>query len=109
VKTNPHLLLTLHLRALNVELPTHEWRFHEKRKWRFDLCWPRLHLAVEVHGGVWTNGRHTRGKGFTADREKVNAAVELGWVVFEYTTEQIESGAAARQLKRVVESLSALK
>jgi len=38
-------------------------------------------LAVEVDGGTWTGGRHTRGAGFEADCEKLNAAVIAGFRV----------------------------
>lgn len=104
-----HVLLAIHLRALNLPLPTHEFRFEPARRWRWDLCWPNLRLAVEIHGGVYSRGRHTRGGGFTKDREKINAGVELGWRVLEYTTEQIESGAAVRQIARVLGALGVTK
>ena len=42
-----------------------EFSFHPERRWRFDYAWPALKVALEIHGGVFTNGRHTRGKGFT--------------------------------------------
>lgn len=59
--------------------PTPEHKFHPKRKWRFDLAWPESLVALEVEGGVWTGGRHTRGSGFVKDMEKYNAAACLGW------------------------------
>ena len=31
-----------------------EFKFHPKRKWRFDYAFPFLMIAVEVDGGVWT-------------------------------------------------------
>ena len=61
--------------------PEFEWRFHPDRKWRFDLAWPGHRLALEVEGGVWTGGRHSRGKGMKADMEKYNAATLMGWRV----------------------------
>ncbi len=62
-----------------------EYQFHPKRKWRFDSAWPEKMVAVEFEGGIWTNGRHTRGKGYENDCEKYNNALLLGWRVFRLT------------------------
>jgi len=51
-------------------------------------------LAVEVDGGTWTGGRHTRGAGFEADCEKLNAAVIAGFRVLRFTGAMVRSGAA---------------
>lgn len=66
--------------------------FHPSRKWRFDYAWADLKIALEIHGGVFTNGRHVRGKGFTEDKVKMNSAQLLGWIVIEATTEHVKSG-----------------
>lgn len=79
-----------------------EFRFYEKRKWRFDFAIVEKMIAIEIEGGVWTNGRHTRGKGFTNDCEKYNMATELGWKVFRYTSDQINNGSAIEQITRVL-------
>ena len=68
--------------------PELEYRFCD-RKWRFDAAWPAYSVAVEVHGGVWVSGHHTRGQGFIDDREKMNHAQIAGWIVLEFVTEQI--------------------
>lgn len=60
---------------------TTEHRFHPKRRWRFDVAFPALKVAVEIEGGVYTGGRHTRGSGFIKDCEKYNEASALGWTV----------------------------
>jgi hypothetical protein len=69
-----------------------ECRFHPTRRWRFDYAWSARKVAVEVHGSTWAAGRHTRGKGFAGDREKVNEAQLLGWLVLEVTYDQVRSG-----------------
>lgn len=86
--------LLLHYRANGIPEPTPEHRFHGKRRWRFDLAWPEQMAAVEVEGGVYTNGRHTRGSGFTADCEKYNEAALDGWRVIRVTAAQIDDGSA---------------
>lgn len=72
--------------------PTTERLFHPKRKWRFDYAWEEQKLALEVHGGIHSGGRHTRGRGFVEDRAKMNEATLLGWTVLEVTPEHIKSG-----------------
>ena len=70
-------------RVHDIPTPTPEHRFHPERKWRLDWSWPDRKVAVEVHGSVWMQGRHTRGGGFLNDREKMNTAQAMGWKVFE--------------------------
>lgn len=74
-------------------LPCHtEYKFHPTRKWRADFAIPQAKLLIEVEGGTWTQGRHTRGKGYQGDLEKYNAATVLGWAMLRFTTEQFEIG-----------------
>lgn len=69
------------LRSIGLPAPVREHRFHAVRRWRFDYAWPLERVALEVEGGVWTGGRHTRGAGFVADIEKYNCATVEGWRV----------------------------
>lgn len=66
-----------------------EHRFHPKRKWRFDYAFPAAKVALEVEGGVWTRGRHTRPQGFLGDIEKYNTATLMGWRVFRTTPDDL--------------------
>lgn len=77
-----------------------EHRFHETRRWRFDFAFDTK-LAVEVEGGVFIGGYHTRGAGFRADCEKYNAAAELGWTVLRYTDREIRNKEAVAQIVRL--------
>jgi very-short-patch-repair endonuclease len=70
--------------------PEYEYRFHPTRRWRFDVAFPKAKVAVELDGGVYTQGRHTRGAGFEGDCEKINAALDLGWVVYRYSGGMLE-------------------
>lgn len=81
-----------HLSGLPVWVTEH--RFHPTRRWRFDYAWPDQKIALEVHGGVHSGGRHNRGVGLTQDREKMNTAACMGWVVIEATAEQVRNGQA---------------
>lgn len=70
-----------------------EYRFHPTRKWRFDFALAKM-IAVEIEGGIWTQGRHTRGSGFIKDCEKYNTATAMGWQVFRFPTDMVKSGEA---------------
>lgn len=76
--------------------------FHPTRKWRFDYAWSELKIALEVHGGIYTNGRHTRGSGFTEDKVKMNSAQLLGWIVIEATTEHVKNGQMLTWIKEAI-------
>ena len=75
-------------RAMNGQELIKEHRFHPTRKWRIDF-WHNSGVAIEIEGGVWTGGRHTRGKGFIADMEKYNALAERGILVFRIPAHEI--------------------
>lgn len=95
-------ILLAEIKAARLPAPILEHRFAAPRRWRFDLCWPDRLVAVEIHGSVWVRGRHTRGAGFEADREKMNAAQLLGWRVLEYSTGQVKAGRVVPDLRRVL-------
>ena len=94
------------LQADSFPAPRREYRFHQSRKFRFDFCWPGYSLAVEVEGGVYTKGRHTRGAGLTRDAEKYNEAALLGWRVIRVTPEHIRKGQAVAWIKRAMEGVA---
>lgn len=86
--------------------PIPEYQFAPPRKWRFDWLFKAaltIHsVALEIDGGVWTGGRHTRGAGFIADQEKLNEAAILGYVVLRVTPADVESGAAFALVRRAL-------
>lgn len=77
-----------------------EVAFHPTRKWRFDFACEKLMLAIEIEGGVWSKGRHTRPQGYTNDLEKYNNAVLLGWRVLRFTPEQLLTSSTLETIQK---------
>ena len=111
--------LLLHIRAVELPEPKCEYRFAAAlvgdgkglrqrldaaglHDWRFDLAYPDRKIAIECEGGTWSNGRHTRGKGYEGDCRKYNRAIELGWRVYRFTSGMVDSGEAIQTLQRVM-------
>lgn len=94
--------LAQQIELIGLPEPEREYRFHPTRRWRFDFAWPDSMLAAEVEGGVWSRGRHTRGKGFVADCIKYNQAVMMGWAIVRFTGSMIEDGTALNCLERLL-------
>lgn len=87
--------------------PVTELVFAPPRKWRFDYAWPQWHVALEVEGAVWVQGRHTRGSGFVKDMEKYNAAAVLGWRVVRCTPKTVTSAATIEMLRKLLTGVGA--
>ena len=68
-----------------------EYRFDTKRRWRFDRALPDNLIAIELDGGTFNQGRHTRGTGYSADCEKLNTAILAGWRVFRLTSDMLQN------------------
>jgi hypothetical protein len=101
--------LLFQIKALNLPKPVIEYKFHPTRRWRFDIAWPELMLAVEVEGGTWINGRHSRGSGMEADLEKYGEAMKLGWNVYRCSSGMIKSGKAVETIELLIGMKSALR
>lgn len=44
-------LLIHHIKAMKLEMPVPEYRFHETRRWRFDFAYPEQHSCF-----TWLDG-----------------------------------------------------
>ena len=91
--------------------PVTEFQFHPKRKWRIDYYFDRDNqkVALEVEGGVWTKGRHTRGSGFIKDIEKYNAMMLLDWSLLRFVPsdkDKIETLATIKELVKLRKQLA---
>lgn len=92
------------LKALKLLDYKREFIFHPTRKWRFDFCFVANKLAIELHGAIYTQGRHARGAGIEGDMVKINAAQELGYDVLCFSAGMVKSGEAAAQVERMLKA-----
>jgi very-short-patch-repair endonuclease len=95
-------IVAFQLRALRVDAPVREHVFHPGRRFRFDFAWPDRLVALEIDGGIWNVGRHTRGSGAVTDAEKYSLAAILGWRILRATERQVHSGEAARWVETIL-------
>ena len=101
VESEGESLLSLQLKALKIAFER-EFKFCQDRKWRADFHLVGKMILIEVEGGIWSGGRHTRGKGYLGDMEKYNSATALGYQVIRFSTEQVKSGLAIQQIEKMV-------
>jgi hypothetical protein len=85
-----------------------EHKFHPARGWLLDFANPGLKLGVEINGSIWkgSKGGHSSGTGILRDMEKLNAAIECGWVVLVYDSETGKNCGCLEQIKRMESKLS---
>ncbi len=104
--------MALQIRAVGLPAPEREYRFCRPRRFRFDFAWPNMRdmgddfyvkvfggLALEIQGGAWVGGRHTRPLGFERDCEKFCLAAIGGWRVLLVTGRMVRSGEALNLLE----------
>jgi len=91
------------IKASGLPAPEREYRFMTTRRFRFDFCWPVFRVVVEIEGGTWARGRHTRGSGFEKDCEKYAEALIAGWSVLRVTGAMVEDGRAINYLTQILE------
>lgn len=100
---NKAKLFTLACQGAGIPRAQTEFTFHPTRKWRFDYAWPEFRLALEVEGGAWTNGRHTRGSGFVRDLEKYSEAAALGWRIIRVVPDDLFTAKTFSLVRRAME------
>lgn len=82
--------------------PEFEYKFAKARKWRFDIAFPELKIAIEQQGGLFTGGRHVRGAALLKEYEKLNHAALFGYRVLFFQPGEIADGTAARFVAKMM-------
>jgi very-short-patch-repair endonuclease len=95
-------LLFQHIKLVGLPEPEREYRFAPPRRYRADFAYPEQKILVEVQGGIYTRGAHSRGTGLERDYEKINLAQLNGFMVFQFSRKMIESGEAITVLEKAL-------
>lgn len=82
-----------------------EYAFTNERQWRFDIALTSYKVAIEVEGGVWSNGRHVRGTGFIKDMEKYNTAAVDGWFVLRVLPDKQFDASFTKTINNIIRRL----
>lgn len=84
--------------------PTPEYKFHPERNWRIDFYFEAngRRVALEVEGGIYTGGRHTRINGFKGDIEKYNELSMAGIFLLRCTPDNLMKMATLNSIKQTL-------
>jgi hypothetical protein len=102
MKITPSAKFELLWRSLGGGELKKEHKFAVGRRFRFDY----YHIdgvAIELEGGVWVRGRHTRPSGFLNDMEKYNLASSMGILVFRIPSHDISANWLSPIIKTIKE------
>ena len=93
------------LRAAGIEFER-EYKFHPKRKWKYDFSIVGCRLLIDCDGGQWKQGTgHNTGTGRERDCTKDAEAVLLGWTVLRFPTNMIDDGRALDYVEKFIEKV----
>jgi very-short-patch-repair endonuclease len=57
------------------------------RKFRADFYLKKYNVLIEIEGGIWNQGRHTRGFGYANDVRKYNDYMLAGYRLIRFTSD----------------------
>lgn len=107
-KSELELVFAQQVKEYELPEPEFDTRFHPTRRWRADFLWRDQMVIVELEGGTYTHGkrgkksRHLTPTGFEADCVKYNAATEMGYSVYRYTSRMVLDERAIKQIRRIL-------
>jgi hypothetical protein len=75
-----------------------------KRRWRMDVCFPDADppLAIEVQGGLYSNGKHSREKGVRNDSQKSIEWQLAGGTIIHATPSMIKDESVVELIKEAL-------
>lgn len=77
-----------------------------KRKWRMDVVYPRPDfdppVAIECQGGLYSNGKHSRERGYRNDSEKSAEWQLSGGILISATPSMIADETVAELVKEAL-------
>lgn len=91
-----------YLKEMKLPQPEQEYKFHDTRRWKFDYAWPSSKVALEVEGGIYIQGRHSRGAGMEKDFQKYNTAAVLGWRVLKVVPRKLCTAETIEMIKQII-------
>lgn len=88
----------------NAPVIMHEQKLVPGRRFRCDFYHPESKTVIEIEGGAYSGGRHTRGKGFEDDCEKYLLLTLGGFTVIRLSAKQINVPTIERIVKFINEN-----
>lgn len=95
-------IVTQYWAGQGIPNPCLEHLFCPSRRWRFDYAWPLNWVALEVQGGLFIQGRHSRGPALLKEHEKLNTAAVQGWWILYCTPQQLLTLQLAETIKQAL-------
>lgn len=83
--------------------PVCEYKAIKGRQYPWDFAWPESRLLVEIQGGIYQRGAHSRGAGIERDMEKLNLATLAGYRCLQFSRRMIEDGTAVAKIRQALE------
>ncbi len=100
--SDPEEYLAFQLKAVNAPLFERQFRIHPERRFRADFYFPLARVVVEVEGGAFVNGRHSRGTGVENDAEKSALIAQMPARLIRVTPRHVKNGQAVQWILKAL-------
>ena len=93
--SNLEAMFWLQLRAAGIQEGwTQQVKAVPGRQFKFDFCHAERRILVEVQGGNYQHGAHSRPMGLKRDYTKANLAQRHGWKIYQFDGDMVNDGEA---------------